>query len=42
MHDYPLEERTIGRILAEKVARIPDRTFLLWAGRSYSYGDLEP
>ena len=41
MQDYPLEERTIGRILAEKAARIPARTFLLWAGRSYSYGDLE-
>ena len=23
MHDYPLEERTIGRILAEKAGRIP-------------------
>ncbi len=41
MQDYPLEERTIGRILAEKAARIPAKTFLLWAGRSYSYGDLE-
>ena len=41
MHDYALEERTIGRILAEKAERIPDKTFLLWQGRSYSYGELE-
>ena len=41
MHDYPLEERTIGRILAEKAGRIPDKTFLLWEGRSYSYGEVE-
>ena len=41
MHDYTLEERTIGRILAEKAERIPDKTFLLWQGRSYSYGELE-
>ena len=41
MHDYAFEERTIGRILAEKAARIPDKIFLLWEGRSYSYGDLE-
>jgi crotonobetaine/carnitine-CoA ligase len=41
MHDYALEERTIGRILAEKAERIPDKAFLLWQGRTYSYGELE-
>ena len=41
MHDYALEERTIGRVLAEKAGRIPDKIFLLWAGRSYSYGEVE-
>ena len=41
MHDYALEERTIGRILAEKADRIADKTFLLWQGRSYSYGEPE-
>lgn len=39
--DYPLEQRTIGRVLADKARRIPDRPFLLWQGRSYSYADLE-
>lgn len=39
--DYPLEQRTIGRVLADKARRIPDRTFLLWQGQSYSYADLE-
>ena len=41
MHDYELEERTMGRILAEKAARIPDKTFLMWEGRAWSYGELE-
>ena len=41
MHDYALEERTIGRVLAEKAERIPDKIFLLWEGRSYSYGEVE-
>ncbi|HEY0294538.1 MAG TPA: AMP-binding protein [Bordetella sp.] len=41
MHDYPLQERTIGRVLAEKARRIPDKTFLIWQGRRYSYGELE-
>ena len=41
MRDYPLEERTIGRILADKAQRIPDKTFLLWKGRAYSYAELE-
>ena len=41
MHDYALEERTIGRVLAEKAERIPDKTFLLWNGRTYSYGEVD-
>ena len=41
MFDYKLEERTIGRILAEKAERIPDKAFLIWDGDTYSYGQLE-
>lgn len=41
MREYPLEERTIGRILADKAARIGDRTWLLWQGGEYSYADLD-
>jgi len=40
-HDYPLEQRTIGRVLADKVRRIPHRTFLRWQGRVFSYADLD-
>ena len=39
--DYPLEERTIGRILADKAQRIPDKTFLLWEGRAFSYAEVQ-
>lgn len=41
IHDYPLEERTIGRILQEKANRIPDLTFLRFQGTDYTYADLE-
>jgi len=41
MRDYELHERTMGRILAEKAERIPDKTFLLWEGRSWTYAALE-
>lgn len=41
MHDYALQDRTMGRILAEKAQRVPDKTFLLWQGRAYSYLELE-
>ena len=41
MRDYELHERTMGRILAEKAARIPDKTFLIWEGRAWTYGELE-
>ena len=40
-HDYPLEQRTIGRVLADKARRIPQRTFLLWQGRAYTYAELD-
>ena len=35
--DYPLEERTIGRILADKANRIPDRPFLKYQGQVFTY-----
>ncbi len=38
---YPLEERTIGRILADKARRIPQHTFLIWQDQRYSYAQLE-
>ena len=41
MHDYELEERTIGRILADKAERIGERTFLVWQGRKITYSELE-
>jgi crotonobetaine/carnitine-CoA ligase len=39
--DYPLEERTIGRVLADKARRVPQRPFLLWQGLRYTYADVE-
>jgi crotonobetaine/carnitine-CoA ligase len=41
MHDYGLNERTMGRILAEKARRVPNNTFLIWGARRYTYADLE-
>lgn len=41
MQDYELEDRTMGRILADKAQRIPDRTFLIWQDRRYTYAELE-
>jgi carnitine-CoA ligase len=38
---YALEERTIGRILADKARRIPLQTFLIWQDHRYSYAQLE-
>jgi carnitine-CoA ligase len=37
MHDYPLKQRTIGRLLADKAARIGDRTWLIFGDQRYSY-----
>jgi crotonobetaine/carnitine-CoA ligase len=41
VHDYPLEMRTIGRILADKARRLGSKPFLLWQRQRYSYEDLE-
>ena len=37
MHDYPLKQRTIGRLLADKASRIGDRTWLIHGDEKYSY-----
>ncbi|TDR90417.1 AMP-binding protein [Enterovirga rhinocerotis] len=37
MHDYPLEQRTIGHMLADKAVRVGDRACLVFGGRSYSF-----
>ena len=39
MRDHPLEERTIGRILAAKAATVGERPFLLFEGQRFSYAD---
>lgn len=39
MQDYPLKERTIGRILRDKAARIGEQTWLIFAGRRFSYAE---
>lgn len=39
--DFPLEERTIGRVLAEKARRIPGRPLLRWQGSTFTYADAE-
>jgi len=41
MKEYSLEERTIGRILADKAQRQPDKAWLLWQDERYTYADLE-
>ena len=41
MKEYSLAERTIGRILAEKAQRIPERTWLLWQDERYTFADAE-
>jgi crotonobetaine/carnitine-CoA ligase len=38
---YPLEERTMGRILAEKAIRVGNRPWLLWEDKIYTYAFLE-
>jgi crotonobetaine/carnitine-CoA ligase len=39
--DFPLEHRTIGRVLAEKARRIPGRPLLRWQGRVFDYASAE-
>ena len=37
MYDYPLKQRTIGHLLADKARRIGDRTWLIFGEQRYSY-----
>jgi crotonobetaine/carnitine-CoA ligase len=37
MHDYPLKQRTIGHVLADKARRVGDRTWLIYGRDRYSY-----
>ena len=37
MHDYPLKQRTIGRLLADKARRIGNRTWLIFGEQRYTY-----
>jgi carnitine-CoA ligase len=39
VRDHPLEERTIGRILAAKAATVGERPFLLFEGQRFTYAD---
>src|SRR6202012_2844723 len=37
MHDYPLKQRTIGHVLADKAQRVGDRTWLIYGKDRYTY-----
>jgi crotonobetaine/carnitine-CoA ligase len=37
MHDYPLKQRTIGHLLADKARRVGDRTWLIFGDQRYTY-----
>jgi crotonobetaine/carnitine-CoA ligase len=39
--DYRLEERTIGRVLADKADAIPLSPMLRWEGQVFGYGEVE-
>ena len=41
MHDYPLEQRTVGHMLADKARRVGARTWMIWQDRRISYAELE-
>ena len=41
MKDYPVNQRTIGRILADKAATVGSRPWLQWDGQTYDYASLE-
>ncbi len=41
MRMYEPRDRTIGRILADKAERIPDRVFLVFEGREWTYAQLD-
>lgn len=40
MLDYPLQQRTIGHLLADKAATDGDRTCLIWGDRRYSFSEI--
>ena len=37
MHDYPLKQRTIGHLLADKAERVGERTWLIFGEQRFSY-----
>jgi crotonobetaine/carnitine-CoA ligase len=37
MHDYPLKQRTIGHLLADKAKRVGDRVWLIYGEQRYTY-----
>ena len=37
MHDYPLKQRTIAHMLADKATRVGDRTWLIFGDQRYTY-----
>lgn len=39
MHDYPLKQRTIGHVLADKASRVGDRPWLIFGADRYSYAE---
>ena len=39
MHDYPLKQRTIGHVLADKARRAGNRTWLIFGPERYSYAE---
>jgi crotonobetaine/carnitine-CoA ligase len=41
IHDYPLRERTIARVVRDKAAANGARPFLLFEGRAYSYREVD-
>ncbi len=41
MQDYPLQQRTIGHLLAAKATTDGDKPFVVWAGRSISFAEID-
>ena len=39
MYDYPLKQRTIGRLLADKAKRNGNRTWLIYGDQKFSYAE---
>ena len=40
MRDYPLQQRTIGHLLADKAATLGDKTCLIWGAQRFSYAHI--